>query len=226
MLKVRIYIGIALVSLIILLPACGQKNTVDKIYNHLEETVQLEKGFEDQQSHITNLEEKEKELYNEIIELGMQDFEKIVNLSNEAIDTINKRSEKIDLEKESIEASEEEFRKVEKLLSKLEDEEAKKKAQEMYDVMLQRYNAYDKIHRAYKTSLDLEKELYTMLQKEDVEQDALISQITRINESYKNVLEANKQFNEQTVLYNNLKKEFYVLVDVEVEFEGHSNLEN
>ncbi|MGM8366224.1 YkyA family protein [Virgibacillus sp. W0181] len=219
------YTFIAIIGLMLFLSACGQENAIDKMYNHMEETVKLEKGFEEQQSEITKLEEKEKELYNEIIELGMDDFGQIVDLSDEAIDTINKRKEKIDQEKESIQASKEEFLKVEKLIEDLDEEDIKNKAQEMYDEMVTRYESYDEIYSAYTTSLNLEKELYTMLQKEDIEQDELISQITKINESYKKVLEANKQFNEQTVTYNNLKKEFYSMADIEVNYDNHTNSE-
>ncbi len=205
--------------LIVGLAACSGSSTKEKIYDHLEKAVTLEDAFEKQQDTIVDLEKKEQELYGKIIDLGMDDFDKIKDLSQQAIETIEKRSNKVDVEKESITASKEEFMKIEDLIDELEDKDIKDKAKKMYDVMMKRYQAYDSLNKAYTTSLKLEKELYTMLQKEDIEQEALTEHITKINDSYQEVLEANKAFNTHTTKYNKLKQEFYKAADIEVEYE-------
>lgn len=210
----------------IILTACGENGVKKQIYTHLEQTVSLEKGFEEQQSEITKLEEEEKEIYNEIIELDMDDFEKIVELSDKAIDTIDKRSELINLEKESIDSSEQEFKNIEELIEDLEEEDVKNTAKEMFDVMLTRYEAYENIYKSYTKALELEKELYQMLKKEDIKQEELVSHITKINESYKTVLESNQEFNEQTIAYNDLKKEFYQIANIDIEYDENIETEN
>ncbi|MGJ9458579.1 YkyA family protein [Oceanobacillus sp. CF4.6] len=205
--------------LIVLLAACSSQSTEEQIHSHLEQAVELEAEFENQQSAITDLEVQEQEIYNQIIDLGMEDFEQITELSNEALSIIDQREEKIELEKQSIESSQEEFAKIEDLISDLEDTEVKEKAETMYGVMDDRYSAYIKLNKAYVTSLELERALYTMLQQEEIEQEELTEHINSINESYEQVLNLNEQFNNHTLEYNALKKEFYEAAELVVSYE-------
>ncbi|WHX27025.1 YkyA family protein [Virgibacillus halodenitrificans] len=214
-------IGFILVICLILLASCSGKSTEEKIHGQLEEAVNKEEVFEEQQEPITDLEKKEQELYNQIIDLSMDDFDKIKNLSEKAISVINERSDKIATEKESMESSKEEFKKAEELIGKLEDSKLKKKGQELVEVMNNRYDAYSKLNKAYNTSLKLEKEMYKMLQKEDVEQQELTKKIEKINQSYEKVLNYNKKFNEYTVEYNAIKKDFYELAEMNVNYEDN-----
>ncbi|WP_240510147.1 YkyA family protein [Virgibacillus profundi] len=209
-----------------ILSACSGETTEEKIHNHLEEAVSLEEGFESQQSEITKLEKEEQKLYSQIIDLGMDDFDKIKELSSQAIEIIDERAEKIAKEKESIDASQEEFNKTQDLIENLEDPDVKDKAEKMDEIMDNRYEAYNTLHTAYTKSLELEKELYTMLQSEELEQEELTAQIDTINESYQHVLEANEQFNENTVEYNALKEEFYKLAEIDVTYEENPSADS
>lgn len=205
--------------LLIILSACSSESTEEKIHTHLEETVLLEQEFEAQQSEITELEKQEQEIYAKVIDLGMDDFEEITQLSQDAITIIEERGEKIDTERESIHGAKEEFQSIEALLEDLEEGDAQTKGEEMYQVMMERYDTYDELYEAYKESLNLETELYTLLQEEEVEQDELNEQIEKINEKYEQILTANDAFNELTVEYNNLKQDFYEAANIEVTFE-------
>ncbi|WP_188454538.1 YkyA family protein [Virgibacillus oceani] len=205
---------------IILLSACTGASTKDEIYDHLEKAVTLEDAFEKQQDSIVELEKEEQQLYSQIIDLGMDEFDKIKQLSKQAIESIEKRTDKIKLEKESIDASKEEFQEIKELIADLEEDKVRKKANEMYDVMMNRYEAYEKLNNAYNNSLKLEKELYTMLQDKDMKQEKLTDHISNINESYQKVLDANDKFNASTTDYNALKKEFYDLAGIDVKYEA------
>ena len=205
--------------LLIVLSACSSESTEEKIHTHLEETVVLEQEFEAQQSEITELEKQEQEIYAQVIDLGMDDFEEITKLSQDAIALIEERKEKIDVESESIQAAKEEFQSIEALLDDLEEGDAQTKGEEMYQTMMDRYDTYDDLYEAYKQSLDLETELYTLLQDEEVEQEVLNEQIEKINETYEQILTANDTFNELTVGYNELKQAFYEAANMEVTFE-------
>ncbi|WP_245835724.1 YkyA family protein [Virgibacillus ndiopensis] len=204
---------------IVLLSACTGASTKDEIYDHLEKAVTLEDAFEKQQDSIVKLEKEEQQLYSQIIDLGMEEFDKIKELSKQAIESIEKRTDKINLEKDSIDASKDEFTEIKDLIADLEDKTVKKKANEMYDVMMKRYDAYDNLNKSYIDSLKLEKELYTMLQDKDMKQEKLTEHISKINESYQKVLNANEKFNAYTTDYNALKKEFYDLAGIEVKYE-------
>ncbi|RLL45519.1 hypothetical protein D8M04_10025 [Oceanobacillus piezotolerans] len=204
---------------ITILFACNGVSTEEEIHNHLEKAVSLESDFVDKQNEITQLEVREQEIYSEIINLDMEEYKEITELSEEAITIIEERASLIEVEKESIDASQEEFNKIEELISKLDNEALKKKAHSMYDTMQNRYQSYTSLHEAYNESLKLEKELYNMLQTENLEQEELTNHIHKTNESYQSVLEANDNFNQYTVKYNELKKEFYELADLNVTFK-------
>lgn len=206
--------------LAMILSACsGTTSTEDKIYEHLEEAVRLESSFEEQQNDITALEKEEQEIYSQIIELDMSEFDKIKDSAQQAIEIIETRSEKIEIEKESINSSQEEFEKINSLIGELKEQDVKDKAEEMYSVMMDRYDAYDAMHEAYLRSLEEEEKLYTLLQNEDVTEDDLKDQIAIINNTYQEVLDGNDQFNTNTVTYNELKKEFYEVANINVQYD-------
>lgn len=207
------------VGAFIVLSACNGPSTQEIMYDHLEESVHLEADFEEIQDQIVELEAKEQEIYSHIHDLGKDDIEEIKELAEEAIESIKERSSLIISEKESISASRQEFENVKDLIGELEEQEMKDKAEEMYDVMMNRYEAYDKLHETYLETLDLEEALYLLFQKDELEQEELLEQITLVNDSYEQFLEENKSFNEATATYNTLKEEFYQVADLDVSFE-------
>ncbi|RYG74027.1 hypothetical protein EU245_03935 [Lentibacillus lipolyticus] len=213
---------ISAIILFVFLPACSGKSASEQIYNHLEKAVELEKTFEKQQDPIVELEQKEQEIYKKIIDLNMDEYDKIKELSEKALANIEKREKKIKLEKESMQASKEEFMKIEDKLTDLEEASVQDKADEMFAAMTDRYEAYNELHKAYSKSLSLEEELYTMLQDKELEQETLSDHIASLNDSYQKVIEANKAFNNLTNEYNGLKKEFYDAAGLNVEY-GSAN---
>lgn len=203
------------------LAGCGN-NPETQIYDHLEAAVQLEDGFQEQQDKITNLEKQEQDLYNQIIELGIDELDKIKGLAQEAIASIDERTEKVKLEKSSVDQSREEFEKTKEFMDEIKDDSVKKKAEALYDTMEERYDAYDQLNQAYNESLTLEKELYELLQQEDLEQESLEAQIEKLNLKYQEVMEDNDLFNKLTTEYNELKKEFYKVAKINVSYDKES----
>lgn len=213
---------IFLVSLLFLVSGCNLFGPTpeEEIYNHLEKAVSLEEEFENQQTPLVTLEKKEQDIYNEIVKLGMAEFEKIQTLSTDAIDTVNKREEHINKEKRSLEASQVEFEKTKALIDQIENTATKEKAQELYDVMENRYKAYENLYASYMTSIKLDKELYELFKKEELTLEELEAQIKKVNDSYSDVVKGNEEFNKYTERYNEIKKEFYKLAELNVSFEN------
>lgn len=74
-----------------LLTGCiSNESSTEKLYQVLENVVDAEKEFEEQQEPLVELERQEKEIYNEIMTLVMKQHEKIVTLSDEALSIIEK----------------------------------------------------------------------------------------------------------------------------------------
>ncbi|WP_209123690.1 YkyA family protein [Alkalihalobacillus sp. BA299] len=206
------------VVMVLFLGACGSK-PAENMYTHLEKAVVLEEVFEQQQEPLVAAEKKEHEIYEQIIKLGMSEFEEIVELSNQAISIVQERRELIDKEKMSIEAGYEEFIKIEPEIENIKEEEIKDHSIKLMETMEDRINSYHVLYDEYEKALNLDEELYIMLQKEDLTIDELQEKIDQINEAYEVVMKAKDEFNEYTEAYNKLKKEFYILAELDVTFE-------
>ena len=217
----RIREGIIFLNLLLLivLTACNHTAAEEEIYTYLEKAVRIESEFIEQQNKIINLEAEEQEIYNEIINLGMDEIDRIKDLATKAMGNINKRSDLIAEEKENIHSSEEEFQKTKDYIERIKEKDIKEIAKALYDKMEKRYSSYDKLNEAYIESLELESELYEMLQNKDLKQENLTEHINKINKGYEKVLDANETFNTYTIEYNELKREFYELANIDVTYE-------
>lgn len=205
-----------LVAMFLALAGCT-RSPEEKIYQILESVVAQEEKFEEQQKPLAELEKKDHELYEQIMQLGMKEFNKIVELSEEGLKIVEERQAHIEKERESIEDSKKQFQDIRPLIDKLEDKKAAELGEKLYKTMTDRYKFHDELYEHYKKGLQLDKELYTMFQKEDLTYEKLEQQIEKINEAYQKVLEANEKFNEETKKYNELKIEFYKAAGINIE---------
>ena len=187
----------------------GQKTVEEKMYDVLEKVVSVEARFEAQQAPLLELEKEEKKLYENMVSIGIKEQEKLNKLADEAIVIVDKRKERIMEEQKSMEASEREFEKLDPLVGKLNDLELEDRVDELSEVMNQRYQIHRKLSEYYLEGLGLDTDLYKMLKSEDRPIEKLEKQIILINETYDQVLEANKQFNELTEKYNEKKISLY-----------------
>ncbi len=195
--------------MLLFISACGEEDVTEEINAYLEETIDIEKEFEASQEKVFELEKEDEELYKEIIGLGSDDHEKVQTLANQAIDLLDKRSEYLKMEKTSLEDSKATFENIEPLIEKITDEEQQELTRKMYDTMINRYDSYEEVYKNYTDSIRLTKELYILFKEEDFNQNQVYSVIENVNDSYEDVLEANESFNKETVLYNELKQEYY-----------------
>nr|WP_276532092.1 YkyA family protein [Heyndrickxia oleronia] len=189
----------------------------EKIYDIMEQTVVKEKDFEKQQKPLTELESKEKKIFEEIMDLGMKDMEQMTKLANLALDNLKERKEKMELEQKSMIASKKEFSKIEDPIEKIESKQLKKEAQDLFQLMEKRYAFHDRLYEAYNKGIETNIQLYKLLMKKDVSMDDLENQIEITNKAYSEVLKMNEQFNEQTKKFNNEKKKFYKLAKINID---------
>ncbi|MFS0637167.1 YkyA family protein [Mesobacillus foraminis] len=199
-----------ILALTVLSAGCMDRKTpAEEMFDKLEKVVEIEQTFEEQQEPLVKLEKEEKELYAQLIELNMDEYEKIVNLSDQAISIADKRKEHIDKEKDSIEESKKEFSGVSDIIEKIDDPELKRQAEELQSLMIERYDIHSDLYNYYSTGLSQDKELYALLKNKDLTIEELEDQVNKVNSSYKKVLDSNQKFNEKTDQYNEAKLEFY-----------------
>jgi hypothetical protein len=198
------------VAIIFILSGCAEKKTtIEKMYDVLENVVDKEKVFEQQQEPLVTLEKQEKDVYDQIIKQGMKEYDQIVKLSDEALALADKRKDRLEKETTSLKESEQEFSKVADLKGQLEDPALKELANDLYIIMMKRYEAHRELYKQYSLALQYDKELYQMFKNKNLPLEDLEAQINKLNESYKKVYAANDQFNKYTEQYNEKKLTFY-----------------
>lgn len=216
----KISLAIIMIAGVFSLAGCLDKQSPEeKMFEALEKVVSIEKGFEDQQDPLVELEKKEKEIYEQIISLGMKEYDQIVKLADEALAIADKRDEHIEKEKESIDESEKEFGNVEGIIDEIEEADLKKQATELQATMKERYAIHEKLYKNYKQGLQYDKELYEMLKDKELSFEKLEEQINKVNEVYETVLNNNQEFNDKTDQYNKEKMNFYKNAGIEVSSE-------
>jgi hypothetical protein len=187
----------------------NQKTPIEKMYDVLEKVVSSEKGFEEQQNPLVSLEKKEKEIYDQIIGLGMNQYPQIIKLADEEISMANQRKIHLQKETDSLRKSEKEFKQVAGIIDTIEDPELKKMANELYGIMIKRYRAHDVLVREYSEALKSDNQLYLMFKNKTLPLKDLETQVKTVNETYRMVYDANKNFNKLTNQYNEKKLLFY-----------------
>lgn len=208
------------ISILILSGCTPFQTTPEKIHEILENVVEKEILFEEQQEPLVQLEKDEQRLYGEIMELGTKNMDEIVRKSDEAIKIVDKRKVHMENEQKSLEASEKEFKKVKALIEKIDDDAIKAQADKLYAVMIERYRTHDELYSAYSKGLEQDKKLYNMLQAEERSLEELEAQIVKINEIYEKVIEHNGKFNDLTKEYNDTKHKFYELSGLDIDEES------
>lgn len=203
-------------AIFVLMGCVGGSSPEENMYNVLEETVSKEGQYVEVQKPLQELEEKEKEIYTKIMDLGMKEFDQIVKLSDEALDNIKKRKEYIDKERTSMSEAEEEFAKADEYVDKLESQDLKKEAKKLKKTMEDRYQLHEKLTSSYLDVLSLDKELYNMFKKKELTMEELEKQISAINEQYEKIVNYNEDYNKKTEEFNNLKQKFYSSAGLDV----------
>ncbi|MEK3887123.1 YkyA family protein [Bacillus sp. FSL K6-3431] len=214
----KIIITTCMLIMAVIMSACSAPE--ENIYQTLEDTVGKESNFEQQQKPLTELEIAEKALFDEIMELGMKDFEKISQKADEGLANLDKREALLKKEKESIDASKETFSKISEEVSNLEEDNIKKEAENLQNVMKKRYESYDNLYSSYIEGIGEDRKTYEMIKDKELRMEDLQTQIETTNKVYENVFEANSQFNEQTEKFNKAKAKFYKEAGIKVEKAG------
>jgi uncharacterized protein YsxB (DUF464 family) len=204
-------------AIFILMGCIGGDSPEENIYNVLEETVAKEEQYVEVQKPIQGLEKKEKEIYSEIMNLGMKEFDKIVKLSDDALKNISERTNYIEKERKAMKEAKETFSDLNGFITELDDKKLKDEAGKLEDTMKDRYKLHKELTDSYLDALSKDKKLYELFKNKELTMEEMEKQITSINEAYEKTIELNKEFNTSTEQYNNLKQGFYSTAGIEVE---------
>ncbi|MFC0015870.1 MULTISPECIES: YkyA family protein [Allobacillus] len=216
----KLLLSICILILSITLVGCNSSDqTKEEIYNYLEEAVQKEKDFQEAQNELVEVEKEESKLYEQMIEINMEEIDQVKEKAEKAKELSQERKQIMEKEMESIKAGKEEFDKMIPLVEELENEEAKGQANEMIDVMENRYKSFAELHETYLSSIESDQKLYDLLMDEELDKETLDEQVNEINQKYEEITTHQEEFNELTNQFNELKKQFYETIELDVQYE-------
>lgn len=216
--KGKLLLSISLLFSMFILSGCGE-NAEEKVFNKLEETVEIEEGNEATKK-LNELEAKDKSLLNEIAALTEEDLEEINKKSDEAIKVNKQLKDTIEEEQSIYSDAEKQFKKSESSIDKIEEEPKKEIGLKMYKVMMERYDTYKELVKEYQSVIDERIKFYELMKDKDVKEDKVFEQVDKINKYNEKIMKLNDEFNKSTEEYNKLKKEFYEKMDLNIKYEN------
>lgn len=163
------------------LGGCLGAKPEDQLYVAFENAANQEKALFDNVKTFEQLETKEQELYNQIIQEGKEQNEGVIQKIEQAIATVNEREKLLKDEKDVLEKAQKETASVHSYIDKIEDKKLKNQAEKVEEVYKNRYEVFQKINNSYKEELIAEKELYEKLKGKETKLKEIGEKVKTIN---------------------------------------------
>ncbi|PEB41255.1 YkyA family protein [Bacillus pseudomycoides] len=191
------------------LGGCLGAKPEDQLYVAFENAANQEKALFDNVKTFEQLETKEQELYNQIIQEGKEQNEGVIQKIEQAIATVNEREKLLKDEKDVLEKAQKETASVHSYIDKIEDKKLKNQAEKVEEVYKNRYEVFQKINNSYKEELIAEKALYEKLKGKETKLKEIGEKVKTINTLNEETLKEKEKFNQYTKEYNEEKLKFY-----------------
>ncbi|PED34212.1 MULTISPECIES: YkyA family protein [Bacillus cereus group] len=199
-----------------LLSGCLGQKTEEKLYVAFESATKQEKTMFEDTKKLAELEKQGQELYTQITIEGKENNQVVKEKLDQAIANINDRKKVLEKEKATLENAQNEVKSVNKYIKKLEDKKLQEQAEKVQDMYKNRAESFNKLHDDYKKSLQLEQELYKMLQAKDEKLKSINEKVKMLNQSYEQILSNKDRFNKYTNEYNQKKLAFYKQANIKI----------
>ncbi|PEI86131.1 YkyA family protein [Bacillus toyonensis] len=199
-----------------LLSGCLGQIPEEKLYVAFESATKQEKTMFEDTKKLAELEKQGQELYTQITIEGKENNQVVKEKLDQAIANINDRKKVLEKEKATLENAQNEVKSVDKYIKKLEDKKLQEQAEKVQDMYKNRAESFNKLHDDYKKSLQLEQELYKMLQAKNEKLKSINEKVKMLNQSYEQILLNKDRFNKYTNEYNQKKLAFYKQANIKI----------
>jgi hypothetical protein len=215
--QVVLIVGLSLLTLV----GCStNKSPGEKAFQYMEKAAQLESVFNAQQKPLIQEEQKEQQLYQEILALDMKHFDQIKEKSKQALKSVAVRKRLLEKEKESMDQAAIEFKKAEPYIKKIKNTNQATIGNKAIKDMHNRYAAFNKLNTYYNDSLKSDESLFKLLETKELTVETLQEKLDQVNASYKKIDQEKNQFNHFTKEFNIDKKAFYKSMNISGEHSG------
>ncbi len=184
--KVNKTLGLVIASSL-LLGACTTDSHDIKEYNKtLKQAVEKENTAVKVGEKLNKLTNEKNDLAKKI---NGKDTSKVVDTSKKIVNNINQREDEFKKEEQAFEASEKKFEEAKKKTKDLRNKKRKEAIEKTNEAVEKNYKAHDDYAKAYKNSLDKEKDLFEYIVKSNgqANQSQIDEKTKAIDDSYKDV---------------------------------------
>ena len=197
--KVNKTLGLVIASSL-LLGACTTDSHDIKEYNKtLKQAVEKENTAVKVGEKLNKLTNEKNDLAKKI---NGKDTSKVVDTSKKIVNNIDQRKDEFKKEEQAFDASEKKFEEAKKKTKDLRNKKRKEAIEKTNEAVEKNYKAHDDYAKAYKNSLDKEKDLFEYIVKSNgqANQSQIDEKTKAIDDSYKDV-------NKKIKAYSNTRDE-------------------
>ncbi len=196
-------------SFILILKGCQfDKKQASKIYKIMAKSAEFEKKFAATQLELYETRKNAQALYNELINLTINDKDIINQKVEEGFTFIKEQQQLVKEAEENFTKAYHTLSKIKKNINKIQDEDQKNQATNLVTIMDERKKRIDSFFEDYNESLELQNTFYQQFEDDKIRIDSLTQQINDINIRTQDMGEAIKEFNRYSEQYFEVEKEF------------------
>lgn len=210
----KAYVILCICIMSILVVACSDKGNIeDDIHQTLSDIVSAEKGIDELQQNINTYAENEKDYYDQIISLPVEDHDQLENLIEQAEKELANSEETIKTIQEQLIESKEMIALLPEYTDELDSTEKQNAYKDLYDLTDKRANTLDMYYSTYLEALQTSNELYQLILTDGLQANSVYDSIEAVNDIYDHLIEINEEVNTYTSEVNEQKGTFYELIN-------------
>ncbi|KAA9023900.1 YkyA family protein [Niallia endozanthoxylica] len=209
--KKQLLIAFAIIiSMIVILNGCqSDQKQAANIQKTLEKAVEYEKDFAANQTELNEMRKNAQLLYNDLINLDINDKDKINQIIEEGFTYTKKQQQEVEEAKENFQKAYQTSSKIEKHIKKIKHDDQKNQATKLLTVMKERKKLIDSFFENYLENLKIQNTFYQQFKEENINLESLNEQITEINQRTQDMGETIQKFNQYTKQYMEAEKAYF-----------------
>lgn len=197
-----------------MLVGCTEENNVeDDIHERLTAVVHAQAGIDDLQKEINGHASKEQNLYDEMINLSINEQGSLEQLVADVEIELNESEEKIKQIQEKLVDSEGYMKELEQFTEDLNSNEKQEAFNQLQTKMKNRFQYLNTYYDTYLTSIENSFTLYELFLTEGFQTNNVYDKIEQVNDMYDELLTLNEEINVSTTEVNEAQAEFYELIN-------------
>ncbi|MCM3569416.1 YkyA family protein [Neobacillus mesonae] len=211
----RFIVVTIILGLAVFLTGCdSDEKQAGEIHQKMEESASFEKEFAMNQKELENNRKKAQSVYNNLMNLDINDTDAIKQKLDDANIYIKKQQKSLREAEVNFQKAYTKSASIKENAKKIQDKNQKKQAAKLMKLIDDRKKIIDTFFDEYHNLLKLQTTFYEDLGNRKYNVDKFNQQINEINKYGQNMKDIIQQFNQYTEQYNEVENEYYKLAEL------------